>query len=172
MAPRHGHSSTPEYTAWTDMLARCGHGSGAGHKDYAGRGIKVCERWRASFLDFLADMGPRPGRGYSIDREDNDGDYEPGNCRWATRTAQVRNTRVVRQIEYQGRIWVFNDLAEAHGIKPATLNARLKKGMSLDDALARPVVSVERHGPDDRPPQDGVHWPTTSIMRGARRVWR
>lgn len=172
MAPRHGLSSTPEYTIWTDMLMRCGHRRSAGHKDYCGRGIKVCERWQASFLDFLADVGPRPGPEYSLDRENNDGDYEPGNCRWATRATQARNTRVVRHVVHQGRTWVFNDLAEAHGIKPATLKARMKKGMSLDEALTRPVVQVERQGPDDRPPQDGVHWPSISISRGARRVWR
>lgn len=153
------------------MLARCGCGRGTGHKNYAGRGIKVCERWQSSFLDFLADMGPRPGPEYSLGREDNDGDYEPGNCRWATRTTQSRNSRSARKVEYGGKTWVLNDLAEAHGMKPATLKARMRKGMSLDAALSSPVAPVEREGPDDRPRPDGNHWPTTSIMRGARRSW-
>jgi hypothetical protein len=93
---RHGDTSrtarTPEYVAWSNMRGRCLNLDHPKFKDYGGRGITVCEGWD-SYENFLADMGRRPGPDLSLDRIDNDGNYEPGNCRWATKSEQQSNRR-------------------------------------------------------------------------------
>jgi len=96
---KHGHSgnrkdaASVEYNAWTGMVKRCKNPKNRKYKYWGGRGVTVCKRWLNSFPSFLADMGTRPGPGYSIDRIDNDGNYEPGNCRWATAKQQNNNLR-------------------------------------------------------------------------------
>jgi hypothetical protein len=93
----HGMSGTPEYRTWANLIDRCTNPCSKSYDRYGGRGIRVCDRWRASFEAFLADVGPRPSAKHSIDRyPDNDGHYEPGNVRWATRTEQQRNTSRAR----------------------------------------------------------------------------
>ena len=92
---RHGHcvaaKTTPEYRSWGAMRDRCRRPGHKAYKHYGGRGIQVCERW-SLFENFLADMGPRPP-GHTLDRVNNDGDYEPSNCRWATLSEQNKNQR-------------------------------------------------------------------------------
>jgi len=88
----HGLSRTPTHTSWAAMIQRCGNENRDNFEYYGGRGIKVCARWRDSFENFLADMGERPV-GTSLDRIDNSGDYEPGNCRWSTHVEQCNNRR-------------------------------------------------------------------------------
>lgn len=89
---KHGASGTPEHDAWISMLQRCNNPNNPNYKDYGGRGIKICERW-LQFENFLADMGHRPSPDLSIDRINNDGNYESGNVKWSTRKEQANNTR-------------------------------------------------------------------------------
>ncbi len=98
---KHGHGArgsrrSSEYTAWANMLARCERPNHPSYPDYGARGITVCERWHV-FENFLADMGPKPG-GLTLDRIENDGNYEPGNCRWATYSQQNTNQRPRKRV--------------------------------------------------------------------------
>lgn len=96
-ATKHGSArvgnQTPEYRAWCSMITRCTNQNREKWNNYGGRGISVCKRWRDSFSAFLADVGPRPSSAHSLDRINNDGDYEPGNVRWATAVQQANNRR-------------------------------------------------------------------------------
>jgi len=117
-APRKGRNST--YTTWRNMIERTANSKVPAYKNYGGRGISVCERWRHSFPNFLADMGECPP-GLTIDRINNDGNYEPGNCRWATRKQQQANKRPKPLIDLTGQRfsrWLVLGLShrDHHGI--------------------------------------------------------
>ncbi len=88
----HGLSKTKEYRAWWGMLQRCYNPHNAKYSNYGGRNIKVCDRWK-NFTNFYVDMGKKPSLDHSLDRRNNDGDYSPSNCRWATRSQQQMNKR-------------------------------------------------------------------------------
>lgn len=122
-----------EYNAWRHALSRCRNPNTHQFKDYGGRGIKVCERWLV-FANFLADMGPKPTPKHTIDRINNDGNYEPGNCRWATRKENNNNTRRSRRIEFNGERLTLQAWAERVGITAGTMHTRLKT-WPLDKAL-------------------------------------
>lgn len=97
--PKSVGARTAEWRVWMDMRGRCTRATHRDWKDYGGRGIVVCGRWSGSFEAFYADMGPRPLHGYSLDRINNEGNYEPGNCRWATAKEQAANRRHRRPIK-------------------------------------------------------------------------
>jgi hypothetical protein len=132
------HKITPPfYWVWSNMKDRCRNPNNIQWKDYGGRGIRVCERWK-SYKNFADDMGPRP-TGTLIDRIDNDGDYEPGNCRWSTRKEQQRNQRRSIWLTIEGAEYLAIALAEQSGLKCDTIVARAKAGLSLAE-----VISPER----------------------------
>lgn len=93
---------SPEYKAWCAMRDRCNRPNHVGYKDYGARGIKVCSEWQASFVAFLSCIGPKPSPKHSLDRVDVDGNYEPGNVRWATATEQARNKRKFKKVAAAG----------------------------------------------------------------------
>lgn len=119
------------------MLSRCEDVNFKQYKDYGGRGITVCERWK-SFQCFLDDMGIRP-HGKTLDRIDNNGNYEPGNCRWATRKQQSQNRRYCPQLTANGKTQGIEEWAAEMGINPWTIRGRLKKGWSHQRAVCEPV---------------------------------
>lgn len=124
----HGGTGTAEYNIWRHMKGRCENKSNAKFASYGGRGIKVCERWQNDFEAFLSDMGPRP-KGCSIDRIDTNGDYEPGNCRWATNLVQSRNKRNHRLVEYAGKMMPLSEACECANVNYRSALYRLNKGM-------------------------------------------
>lgn len=105
------------------MRDRCNNPNSAQYADYGGRGIRVCRRWD-NFAAFMADMGPRPV-GTTIERNDNDRDYEPGNCRWATRLEQTLNRRSTIWVDVDGERLCLKHAAERVGVDPKTLKSRL-----------------------------------------------
>lgn len=112
----HGKSTTPEYKVWCEMIKRTENKKNKHYKDYGGRGIIVSERWRNSFESFLEDMGERPYKDYSIDRIDNNGNYEPNNCRWASIADQCRNKRNNVLININGKIMILSDWSKTLNI--------------------------------------------------------
>jgi len=148
----HGKTDTPEYETWQHIIDRCFNPKNKQYKDYGGRGISMDSGWRKSFPDFLAAVGPRPSAGYSIDRyPDNNGDYYPGNVRWATATEQNRNRRSNHVLEFDGQKRTMSEWAGILGINLQTLASRLNlMKWPVDKALTLPRRKTGRLG---RPPQ-------------------
>lgn len=147
-------SRRPEYRIWMSMKMRCAPG---GHPRYAGRGIRVHPEWEKSFDTWFAYMGPRPSDQHSIDRKDNDGHYEPGNVRWATRVQQANNVRRRNERRYSimGREYKLSEIAAQTGISIRVLRRRLAAGMTIEKAATTPKRAVARSGSDDRVDQNG-----------------
>ena len=133
-------SPTPEYQAWRAMKRRCYSPHGKDYPHYGGRGVTVCERWLHSFENFLADMGERPTTDHSIDRVDVNGNYEPGNCRWATDIEQARNHRNNALVTFEGKTMCIAAWAEEKGIPASLVSTRLIRGWDVARSLS-PVTT-------------------------------
>lgn len=144
----HNKTKTPEFMAWCNMRARCYPSPNSiYYKNYGSRGITVCERWM-KFENFLADMGERPSSDYSLDRIDNDGNYEPTNCRWASHVVQSNNTRKVILLTHDGITLPLSFWGRRLNVHPNTLYSRLMKGwpvaMVLQQPLKRQATGIDK----------------------------
>lgn len=140
---KHLKSKSKIYNVWTLMNRRCCDTSDRAFKNYGGRGISVCDRWK-DFNNFYADMGDPP-EGMSLDRIDNDGNYCPENCRWATPKQQVRNQRTNRLITWRGETkttadWGDDERLKKLGINSGYIRIRIDSGWSLEEAMTTPAV--------------------------------
>jgi hypothetical protein len=134
-ATTHGMYKSAEYRSWQGMKARCHDPANKAYFNYGARGVAVCDRWRNSFAAFLEDMGPKPSPTHSLDRIDNNGDYSPDNCRWATREQQQNNLRTNRMLTYNGKTQSLSRWAKELGIRRKTIGNRLSTGCSAEEAL-------------------------------------
>lgn len=153
----HGYARRPRhhplYRRWIYMRSRCGNPRSTSFKNYGGRGITVCARWR-KFENFLADMGPGFRPHLTLDRKRTNGPYSPSNCRWVDRIAQANNRRDSRKYRFRGRSMTIRELSNLSGVSSWLLNSRLRYGWTLKQAISEPVVK-------------GRQWPS---RRGFRAV--
>lgn len=145
---KHGACHTPEYNSWATMRQRCLNEQNTSFRHYGSRKIGICERWN-DFSAFLEDVGPKPSPSHSLDRIDPNGNYEPGNVRWATKKEQARNRRNVRVVEAFGERAPLPYFVERAVVSQQAVHQRLAKGWSVEAAISTPR-------PDRRYPQ---HWP-------------
>lgn len=145
--PVHGMSNDKcagsTYNAWTSMIARCTNRAHKSYAKYGGSGVSICDRWRHDFSAFMKDMGQRPN-GTTLDRWPNgSGNYEPGNCRWATPREQARNRKTSIKLTAFGRTALMIEFADEFGIRCDTLMWRIRRlGMTAESALSTPVGSM------------------------------
>lgn len=133
----HGYTGTPTFKSWDCMRQRCNNPQDDHYPNYGLRGITVCDRWQ-SFVAFLEDMGERPV-GHTIDRIDNDGNYEPGNCRWATPKEQARNRSNNVMLTYLGVTCCIGEWSQRIGISSSAIHQRIRRGWSVTDTLTIPA---------------------------------
>lgn len=131
---KHGMDGTPVYKIWVHMRQRCQNPKAPNYRLYGGRGISVCQAWW-KFENFLSDMGDRPSPEYSIDRIDSNGDYEPSNCRWATKTQQSNNSRTNRRLEHKGMVMTMAEWASKLGMNYSSFSYHIYKGRTISDIL-------------------------------------
>lgn len=125
---KHGKTNTAEYRSWAAMKIRCLVPTDEAYKDYGGRGIKICERWLHSFENFFEDMGKRPTMSHTLDRFPNkNGNYEPSNCRWATKKEQAENRRSNKWYDYDGKKMIQKDWARYFNIDVRQFHKRIKR---------------------------------------------
>jgi hypothetical protein len=145
----HGEASgkkTKEYKTWTGMATRCYNTGHHKYPIYGGRGISICDRWRHSYENFLADMGRAPSLKHSIDRPDVNGNYEPGNARWATPQEQHENKQNSVKATINGQTKIVSEWARLYGISEFRVYCRIKKGWTPEDAILKPSLKGKDKG--------------------------
>jgi len=153
---RHGYKTagkySSEYSIWMNMRSRCKNPKNNRYSTYGARGISVCPQWDKDFVNFLQDMGRRPSPDHTIERIDNDGNYEPSNCRWATRQEQARNRTTSRFIQLEGETKTLAEWCEIRGLPMKSVHARLKMGWDAERALSQPLRgAVSKTGKEHKP---------------------
>jgi hypothetical protein len=133
-----------EYSVWGSMKSRCLYKGHKGWHNYGGRGITVCGRWINSFENFIADMGSKPTPKSVIDRINNDGNYEPGNCRWTTQKINCRNRRGNVLLEMNGKTACVKEWSEITGLEPQTIWERIHLGWGVVETLTSPSSRTRR----------------------------
>lgn len=138
------NGQTTEYKSWSGMKERCYNKNNNNYPDWGGRGITVCDRWLHSFNNFLEDMGKKPTTKHSIDRINNDGNYEPSNCRWAEKKQQQNNTRYNKMVTYNGKTQSLASWTNELGLVYHLIQSRMVKGWTAEQAFTLPKFAVIR----------------------------
>ena len=148
----HGMSGSDIFDVWNGMIQRCYNPKNPSFKSYGARGIKVCDSWRASIHQFDADVGPRPTPRHTVDRINNDGNYEPANCHWATITEQANNRRTNRRVSVGGENMTLAQASRKMQVNHSTVRARLRRGWTIERALQLALREVMGCQTDTKPP--------------------
>ena len=141
---RHGMNKSPEHRAWVHMKQRCSNPNKREWPHYGGRGISVYPDWEKSFSAFLSYVGPKPSPSHSLDRINVDGNYEPGNVRWATQQQQVENTRVVRLVTMDGKTQSLSAWARDYHLSRGQIQGRIRAGWTLEEAIKTPSIAGQK----------------------------
>lgn len=155
---QHRKRGSAEYRAWQAMKKRCYDPKFRFYYRYGGRGITVCDRWRESFSAFFEDMGPRPTAHSTLDRINVDGNYEPGNCRWASQRTQMNNTTRTKYVEYKGKRWAFAELCHSLGLSYDVIKLRMRRGWTLEQAIETPLKQRVHMITNDGVTKRLAHW--------------
>ncbi len=142
--PSHGLSHLPEWSVWSAMKQRCNNPKCESYENYGARGISYCERWE-QFENFIEDMGRRPNDDYTLERKENNGNYNKGNCVWATRVEQARNFRSNVILEFNGQKKCISEWGEIYGVKHDTISSRIERGWSIEAAITTPPNQKYNH---------------------------
>jgi hypothetical protein len=146
---KHGYRSDKkhipkEYSIWQLAKDRCYNINNKRYKDYGGRGINICDEWKNNFEKFLKDMGNCPKNKNSIDRINNNGNYEPGNCKWSDNLEQANNKRNNHYVEFNGQIKTLAEWSRELNINYATIHSRLQRGWNIEKTLTTEVIKNDK----------------------------
>lgn len=144
-ATTHGMYKSTEHSSWRSMKNRCCNKNHMHYKNYGARGIKICNRWKNSFQNFYDDMGAKPSPKHSIDRIDNNGDYEPENCKWSTEIEQARNRRGTKMYTYKNETKYAREWMDIYEISNNVFYRRVNQGWSFDKIIETPINTKFRN---------------------------